>query len=313
VRQVHLSDPALLNQIFKITWVQQPDALYADYMGVRIDGTVTFLYSMSLYRSPMIKSVPSTLLKERRQEIQRRLESLVAHSSIDPLGEVRVVTLSFFWQGEHHLLSFNEASCPFELYRLLEMTLAAAEDQRTTANPCAESVSGLPPSEEQDSPGGETYSIDKLPELVKRLHRTRLFALTWYEQPFNGLYNNLELYADYVKSDDLPGYWLHYWRGERGSPGAGSNTLVDVSVQLTASEKERVQALLESMSNTSPTELPPGDTLVTLSFLWEANQYLFHSRGGDCPQDFSSLLAVANTALQRQWPEFEGFQSPCGE
>lgn len=186
VRQFHDD-----SRIFQITWFPTPYPGYSKYVGLQADGRISGgIDHGSWMESGLLSTVLAT---EARAEIPTLLEDMVQMPSVDPFSGATVITLSFLWRGDYHIVSYNEASCPRALHRLLE--IATAE-----GNPCqnnheyprqtgAEGVEGAPWSD--------------LPDWVRCLHGASLFRAAWFEPPFDdtlgdAAFDSLSLYVHYL-------------------------------------------------------------------------------------------------------------------
>ena len=150
VRQFHDD-----SRIFQITWFPTPYPGYSKYVGLQADGRI----SGGIDHGSWIESGSSStgLTAEARAEIPALLEDMVQRPSIDPFSGATVITLSFLWRGEHHVVSYNEASCPRALHRLLEITTAEG-------NPCQNSHE-YPP--QTGAEGVEDAPRSDLPDWVR--------------------------------------------------------------------------------------------------------------------------------------------------
>jgi hypothetical protein len=280
--------------IFKVTWLgnQRPFSGYFMYMLLYTDGSVT---RRLLHELGGEKGVfPGQLSKEQQEEIRTLLEAMTISSSRDPFAGSEVITLSFLWHGEHHVLSFSESSCPDELSRLFEITNMAWTVGDPFPNPCqrkSQPVLESAPSDNAPPP------LLALPDPVKDVHFARLFQINWFERPFTGFYKTLAFVVEHRFYDNL----ITYREGEK-------NTSYGESTEV---EKQEVQAILESLASTGSVEQPVGDTIITLGFSWEANYHLLVFGDENCPDDLRRLFEIADGAFLPRADEPDTFQSPC--
>lgn len=276
--------------IFTITWFERPFVDYATYLAWNADGSVTYLQFSE--RNVMAMATRGAQLPESEsKEIPALLEAMTHQASADELAGSRAITINFLWRGKNHILTFDELSCPDELRRLVEIAHAAFRPT-TYPNPCQAPGAA--------SQGGTPTAAGDLPSMVKDLHSASLFNITWYTQPFTGSYNHLLLFTDYYRGDNV----VDYTRGEvyRG---------VSTYSQLSESERQEVESILESMTSASTAELPDEDTVITLGFSWEADYHLLSYGNSSCPDELRRLFEIVGVAFSRSAPGYDVLQSPC--
>ncbi|RLC87190.1 MAG: hypothetical protein DRI37_06405 [Chloroflexi bacterium] len=275
--------------IFTITWFERPFVEYATYLAWNADGYISRMQIS--HRGEMGGRSPTQLPDEVGEEIPALLEAMTHEASADELAGSRVITINFLWRGKNHILTFDELSCPDELRRLVEIT-DAAFGSAAYPNPCQAPGAA--------SRGGTSTAAGDLPSMVKDLHSASLFNITWYTQPFTGSYNHLLLFTDYYRGDNV----IDYVYGEvyRG---------VSTYSQLSESERQEVESILESMTSASTAELPDEDTVITLGFSWEADYHLLSYGNSSCPDELRRLFEIVGVAFDRSAPGYDVLQSPC--
>lgn len=286
------------NYIFKVTWFQKPFTGYFMLMALGVDGSINrMLVSSRGERGPG----PAQLTEQDREEIRTILETMTQRSSMEPFAGVEVITLSFLWGGKYYRISFNESNCPDELQRLFEIADMAWRRSPTSLtnppwSPCRENDK----QQAQEPTDSVSLSPDDLPEQIEFSHGARLFYVTWFKQPFAGIYNQLSFFSDHYMADNFLDY--------RESVGNGGGY-----AQLDEMERREVQDLLESMVNVSSLEQPMGDTIITLGFLWESDYQLLNFGDLNCSSDLQRLFDIVGIAFEQQHPESNFFQNPCQE
>jgi hypothetical protein len=117
---------------------------------------------------------------------------MVQLPSVDPFSGATVITLSFLWRGEHHVVSYNEASCPRALHRLLEITNAGGNPCQNGREYPRQTGAGV-----TDTPGSD------LSDGARGLYGASLFHAAWFEPPFDdalgdAAFDSLSLYVHYL-------------------------------------------------------------------------------------------------------------------
>jgi len=236
---------------------------------------------------------PEQLTTKQRKEIRALLDTLAHSSSRDPAGGSWVITLSFLWQGKHHILSFNESSCPDELQRLFEIANETQESEYR--NPFPSPCNDKHP--QQASEPTPSDSSVELPDFVRRVHYACLFHITWFKQPFADSYKELSLLVDHYMGENTVTYWE-----------TDQNTAYG---ELTEAERQEIQAILETLTDTSSTRLPAEGTVITLGFSWEGDYRILVFGDANCPAGLRRLFEIADMPFKRDVPDHDLFQIPC--
>jgi hypothetical protein len=287
------------NYLFTITWFKQPFTGYTYYLILLTNGSIS---PHEISQRGSKGGISGQLTPKEMREVQKILKAMRANTSSAPFEGSQVITLSFFWQGEHFTLSFNETSCPAELKQLFEIAYKAWGKSSIDASlqPCQRNEHRQQSEQEPASSDEASFSYTDLPEFVRLVHSTPMFAITWFERPFVDSYHRLWLLVDHVAADSL----LEYGQGEV----YGGTTAMS---QLAELERLEVQNILRSLANTDSTRPPAGDTLITLSFMWEADLRAFSFGDANCPQELRRLFEIVDGAFLPRAGEPDTFQSPC--
>jgi len=278
------------NKIFTLTWFEKPFMGYSMYMILHTNG---YISRMLISGRGEKGGFPEQLTAKQRKEIWALLDTLTHSSSRDPSGGSRVITLSFLWQGKHHILSFNESSCPDELQRLFEITNETRESEYR--NPFPSPCNGKHP--QQASEPTPSDSSVELPDFVRRVHYACLFHITWFKQPFADSYKELSLLVDHYMGENTVTYWE-----------TGQNTAYG---ELTEAERQEIQAILATLTDTSSTRLPAEGTVITLGFSWEGDYRILVFGDANCPAGLRRLFEIADMPFKRDVPDYDLFQIPC--
>ena len=284
--------------VFLITWFAPPFQGYYDRLSLRDDSSIS--YSQVVVDLALHSGSWGQLTDEEREEVQVVLKAMTEISLTGPLTGSQIITLSFLWEGDNHVLSFNESNCPSTLHRLFEIADAASKRNSewygVYPNPCQKDNEYDEQAQEPILPKNTSFHLD-LPEPVRQAHEApRLFCATWFEQPFDGSYKELSLFA----SNSVV-YWQLWAKGGREVAKG----------RLTEKERQDVQDTLALMIDMTSVEQPTGTTTVTLSFPWRANTYLFTYGESGCPDELDHLFEIASAAFKRDSSILVSFQSPC--
>jgi hypothetical protein len=312
-----------LGEAFRITWFEQPFSTHYNRLTLRLDGHVEHEFVNLIWNTfrvgvgqlnkeqqeeirTILKTVAETYAVERVDSIAAResfivIKAITETHSVEPIKGPKIITLSFPWRGETYVLSFSESSCMDELHRLLEIIGTALGwspvDVNVPQNLCRGSNEYQEQIQEPASSAAISLPLASLPGAIKRTHiAPRLFRATWFEQPFDGSYHQLSLFANNS---------VVY----RQIADAGAREVA--RGRLTEKERQKVQTTLGLITSMSSVEQPVETMLITLSFPWEADRHVFTTGCSDCPDSLQRLFEIANTAFERESLDREDFQNPC--
>jgi hypothetical protein len=170
IKQTHQSS------IFKVTWFEKPFSGYYDRLLLHTDGNID--HWRIVENRGMRGASLGQLTQDERQEIQSALEAMIDTSSKDRLEDLKVITLSFLWRGENHILSFSESSCPQELYHIFSIADAAFKWNLKYSSefptPCQKNTG----SRRQPQEANTQNNTLGLPDPIRQAHGARLFCIT---------------------------------------------------------------------------------------------------------------------------------------
>lgn len=295
VQQTHQSP------IFEVSWFEQPYPNYYHRLRLWSDGYIRYWRVVERIGTQEVNSGGQLSIAEMA-EVQSWLEKILTMQNMPIATDATIITLSFLWRGENHILSFDSSRCPQDLYRLFEMADTAFERHpdmygKSTLNPCqttAQSISTRPIPSSQETTPLTVY----LPEPVEDVHvAPALFRTTWYELPFNGLYYKLLIFAD-----DTVVVWKF----------TDKNRAEEARGQLTAAERQETKELLLNSLGKGTDNLEEGRTeRIILSFTWEADYHLFIFDNLTCSKEYRDLLEIAKTAFARSDAQLDGLLDIC--
>jgi hypothetical protein len=291
IQQAHYQDRVLL-----ITWFESPSSDSYEMLILGHSGGFTHWHTIPSWASHA--KVAGQLTEHQQEKIRAILEEMTDASAVRPLVDLRIITLSFVWEGKNHILSFSESSCSDELHRLLRVFDVAlgrqSEDVNGFQNLCQNEYQGQ--TQEPVLPDNTPPASVDLPIMLRATHHNPLlYCITWFEQPFIGSYEKLSLFAgNLVRYEQFTDNIRH--EVVRG--------------RLTDKEGQKVHTSLETMASAVSTEQYTGTTIVTLSFPWEADYHLLTFGDSNCPSSVSRLFDIAYAAFKRDSSELD-FQNPC--
>jgi hypothetical protein len=242
----------------------------------------------------ILKRMATTNLVERIDPVAAResLETIAVetHSAEQTKG-LKIITLSFLWRAENHVLSLSESSCTDELRRLLEIAgtaLGGAAGLDAPQDLCRGSDEHQRQPQALTLPIATSTPFANLPGGIRASHAAPLlFYATWFGQPSDGVYHQLTLFAH--------NRLMYQWFVDDGAHQ-------EVRGILTEKERREVNIILNMATSMSPIEQSVGTIIV------------FPNAGdSSCSNDLYRLFEIADVTLRRESPDFGGFQNPCQE
>lgn len=272
-------DEALL----RVSWYRVPSEANFHGLAVFFDNHVGYAWIKVPDWYP-ITSVEGHLDEQAMEQIRVILRSLKAQP-LENMGQERI-TISFMWEGENRIMSFDNSACQGELEPLLTLLASAFQPDETPPFPCQE---GQTASEAPDT------TVYELPYEQEQYHLSTHLCLDWFHVP-SKRHESICIFSDqraqYViqepDSDEVR-FWNAWLEDE---------------------ETQRIRQILIRAEKKLPLRRPVGDTAIVLALQWNLEYPRVVTGEDNCTQEMATLFELLDAPFERRFAA-DILESPC--
>lgn len=271
--------------ILRLSWYREPFEAHFYKASVYYDNSVEYAWMILPDWSPL-NNVEGRLSEEAMEQMKTMLLSLETHPlPVDGTRQERI-TVSFMWDGENRILTFDESACQGTIEPLLSLLAGAFQADERPSFPC---------QEEQPSSQATSTTTDELPNDLKEYHSHRQLCLFWFHVPLRRQ-ERICVYSNRLVS--------HI------TLELSSDVHITRHMYLTDGEMDDIKHLMSEAVENVPLRRPTGDIIVTLGFPWNLEYNLQVTGVENCTREMVDLFNTVDNAFKRNY-EADSFESPC--